>query len=231
MSYNIDFHFGNVSIGPEKALEQVDLVLRRARLVFLDYCHELYLDEEGETDISFPAVKVRSVKEGATVGKDWIGRSHYYRWQTQFDLGVYAWSKPKNALVLSMTYNEWKRAIKEPASLDKVIDLICSVSEVAGSPFGLSMVNSSYLPLQETAFTEAIALLKQDAAEPELFWVSEKRLTYDNFLAAIGSHRTVMRSPIGYSLALKVDSDGEAKTSHAKLKTIARSPDRVSAAT
>jgi hypothetical protein len=216
MSYSIDFHFGNVLMGPGKTLEQVDLVLRRACLTFLNYCHELYLDEDGEADTSFPAVTVKSIKEGAMAGKGWIGRSHYYRWQTQFDLDVYAWSKPKNALVLSMAYNEWKRVIKEPVSLDKVVDLICSVSEETGSPFGLSMVNSSYLPLQETAFTEAMKLLKRDAAEPDLFWVSEKHLPHGNVLAAIGSHRTVIRSPLGYSLALKVDSDSEAKTSYAK---------------
>jgi len=230
MPYNVDFHFGNVPMDPEKALEQADLVLRRAGFAFLDYCHELYLDGDGEADTSFPAVKARSVKEGANVGKDWIGRVHYYRWQTQFDLGVYAWSKPKNALVLSMTYNEWKRVIREPASLDKVVGLICSVSEAAGSPFGLAMVNSSYLPLQETAFTKALTLLKQDAAEPELLWVAEKHLPHSDLLAAIDSHRTVIRSLSGYSLAIKIDSASEAKTSYAKPKTIARSPDRVSAA-
>ena len=203
MSYSIDFHFVNVSADPKLALEQSDLVLQAAGLAFLAYCNELYVDENGEADIVFPAIKVQSLEEANVIGKHWLGRVHYYRWQVHFDLGLYVWRDKHTAVVLSMDYSDWERIIKEPSAIEKVAGILCSVADAIGSPFGISRVNSEYVPLETSAFQEALDWVKSGYSEPQVLWVADSVMAHNELLPLVG-HRTVIRSLLSYSVVLKL---------------------------
>ncbi len=202
MSYTIDFHFGDVLMGHEQAHKQVYVVCCRAGLSFLSYCDELYIDENGEADTKFPSVKVTSIEKATAIAQNWIGRAHYYRWQTLLDLGVYAWKDRVNCVVLCADYRDWMNVMKDKALVVKIGGIICSVSEAIGSPFGFFHVNSNYIPLNKLAFIETMALIRSGSPEPQLMWVAESYLPYAELLTAAGNNRTIIRSLSGYSLAL-----------------------------
>jgi hypothetical protein len=201
MSYSIDFHYTVLKISVEQILSRVHQILYRDHFAFLAYCHELYLDEEGEIDTKFPALKIRTIEEAAMRSSDWIGRSHHYRWQTEFDLAVYSWCQSSNtyALVLSIDYKEWKSSLNLS---QKIGGILCAISNAIDSSFGYSKINSKFLPLEASAFYEALELIKTGNSEPQVFWVSEAQLSYKE-LQAIAKDRTIIQSTLGYVLALK----------------------------
>ena len=200
MSYSIDFHYTVLKISVEQILSRVHQILYKDHFAFLAYCHELYLDGEGEIDTKFPALKIRTIEEAAMRSSDWIGRSHYYRWQTEFDLAAYSWCQSSNtyALVLSIDYKDWKNL----SDVKKMGGILCTISNAVGSPFGYSQINSKFLPLEASAFHEMLELIEKDNSEPQVSWVSETQLSYKE-LQAIAKNRIIIQSTSGYILALK----------------------------